>query len=818
LSSLSLVIFYTGVNVFPNIREGRIPKTPVLIFCIISLIIILIGYYFYNTREEKNKSEIYSHISYISKLKADEIISWRNERLIDARDIQKNQSLINDIREWYLNKNNIVVKSRIQNWIKYLSSNINYANINLLNLNLGVELKANPGGYFDNRERKSLRRILRSKKIEFTDLHRNPGNNLINLDLIVPLFYPDNENGNIIGMVLITIDPEKVLFPLVKTWPSQSKSAETLLIRREGDSVLYLNNLRGKNNAALSFSFPLSRTEVPAVHAVLGYQGIFEGKDYRGVKVLSDITNIPGTKWVMITKVDLDEVLEPLQKTIFIIISYVVIIILIAGTTLMLKWKSQQSKFYKEKYILEKEAENALRESETKFRSLAESVTDIFFAMDKDMKITYWNNASEKISGISAKEAIGKSIYEIFPNVKGNRTEKVYLEVLKTKSPKTFINEFQSEGKTFSLEISVYSSPEGLSVFTKDITEQRRVEDAIRESEERYRSLFENMIGGFAFCRMFYDEGRPFDFKYLQVNKAFEIITGLKNVIGKNVTELIPNIGETNPELFEIYGRVALTGKIESFETYVSALDAWFFVSVYSPEKEFFIAIFEDISERKIAEKTIRASLKEKEVLLRELYHRTKNNMQVVSSLIGLKSASLKDEHMVSILREMKNRIQTIALVHQKLYQSQNLSRVDLKEYITDLVNLLVSSYASEQDKITFTLDLENINVLIDTAVPCGLVINELISNSFKHAFPGDRTGNIFVKLRKLDEDTIELIISDNGIGIPKGYNLMEKNTLGMQVFYNIVTEQLMGNVKIESNNGLAFIIHFKDVSYEERV
>ena len=438
--------------------------------------------------------------------------------------------------------------------------------------------------------------------------------------------------------------------------------------------------------------------------------------------------------------------------------------------------------------------------------------------MDKNLKITYWNLASEKMSGIPAKDATGKIIYDVFPNVKGNKTEKVYLEVLSSKSPKTFINEFQKDGKTFAFEVSVYSSPEGLSVFTRDITEQKRVEEAIRESEVRYRSLFENMIGGFAFCKMFYVDGRAYDFKYLQVNKAFEKITGLKDVIGKNVTAIIPKIQETNPELFEIYGRVALTGKIERFETYQPVLDAWYSISVYSPAKEFFISIFEDITESKIAEKTIRASLKEKEVLLRELYHRTKNNMQVVSSLIGLKSASIKDEQMKNILHEMKNRIQTIALVHQKLYQSQNLSRVDLKEYITDLVNLLINSYAAEQDKITFTLNLENINVLIDTAVPCGLIINELISNSYKHAFPGDMKGNIDIRLKKLEEDTIELVISDNGIGIPDGFNLLGKNTLGMQVFYNIATEQLMGDVKVDSSCGLTFTIHFKDISYEERV
>jgi PAS domain S-box-containing protein len=802
----------------PRIKEIRIPRPSILFFCVLSLVIIFIGYYFYKIREEETKSEFYSHLSYITKLKTDEISSWRKERFIDAKDIQENESLINDIHEWFLNKNNVTAKSRIQNWVEYLDSNINYAGIYLLNPSLEVELEGSPNGYVDSCEMSFLKEIVNSKNIIFTDLHRSTLNHKINMDLIIPLFYPNRENGNIIGLMMLTIDPEKVLYPLIKTWPSESKSAETLIIRPESDSVVYLNNIRGRKNSALNFKLPLSRVNVPAVHAALGYTGEFEGVDYRGIEVLSDITPVPDTGWKMVTKVDQAEILMPLKNTLLLIISYAVIIILVAGTTIVLKWKDRQSKFYKEKYRLEKESETAIRESETKFRYLAESITDIFFAMDKDLKLTYWNKASEKMSGISAKDAVGKIIYDIYPNVRGNKTEKVYKEVLKTKLPASFINEFQKDGKTVAFEVSVYSSPEGISVFTKDITEQRRVEEAIRESEERYSSLFENMIEGFAFCRMIYEEGRPYDFIYLQVNKSFEKMTGLKNVIGKNVSELIANIRETNPELLEIYGRVARTGKIEKFETYLPAIDSWFVISVYSPATEFFIAIYEDITERKNAEQTIIASLKEKEVLLRELYHRTKNNMQVISSLMGLKSASIKDESMISILQEMRNRIQTIALVHQKLYQSQNLSRVDLKEYITDLVNLLGTSYSAENHNVTFTLNLENINVLIDTAVPLGLIINELVSNSFKHAFPENQEGNIFIQLAQLEGEIIELKVSDNGIGIPEGFDLMEQNTLGMQLFQNIAIEQLMGKLTVESHNGLEYTIHFKDTSYVERI
>lgn len=799
-------------------QDIKAPKLSILIFSLISLILIITGYYFYRIREEKNKADIYSHLSYITKLKADEIASWRNERLFDANDIQRNQSLVNDINEWFLHKNNIAIKSRLEDWIKYLNSNANYGNAYLLNANLGIELQANSNEYQDSTEMDYLKNILNAKKIVFTDLHRSLKYNLIKMDLIIPLLFPDSINGKVIGLVIISIDPSKIFFPLIKTWPSESKSAETLIVRPDGDSVVFLNQLRGKRNTALNFKIPLSHTNVPAVHAVLGYSGIFEGVDYRGIEVLSDITTIPGTNWKMLTKIDLDEILAPLQKTILLITAIVVIIILLAGIYFLLKWKNQQAMFYEEKMALEKEAEDALRESESKFRSLAESITDIFFALDNDLKLTYWNKASETLSGIPAKEAIGKLIYDIYPNVKGNNTEKVYLEVLKTKLPKAFINEFQSDGKTFAYEVSVYSTPEGISVFTKDISEQKRTEEVIRESEERYRSLFENMIEGFAFCKMIYEDGCPTDFQYLQVNKSFEKMTGLKDVIGKNVSTLIANLKETNPELFEIYGRVALKGKTEKFETFLPALDTWFVISVYSPAPEYFIAIFEDITERKFAEQAVRASLKEKEVLLRELYHRTKNNMQVISSLIGLKSASINNPEIINILLDMRNRIQTIALVHQKLYQSQNLSLVDLKEYITDLVQLIANSYSNEKSNITFKLELENVNVLIDTAVPCGLIINELISNSFKHAFPDNRAGNIRVQLKKVEEETIELIISDNGIGIPDGFDFMNNNTLGMQLFHTIALEQLMGDIKIESKHGVAFTIRFKDISYEARV
>jgi PAS domain S-box-containing protein len=225
-----------------------------------------------------------------------------------------------------------------------------------------------------------------------------------------------------------------------------------------------------------------------------------------------------------------------------------------------------------------------------------------------------------------------------------------------------------------------------------------------------------------------------------------------------------------------------------------------------------YVAIRADITSRKQAEETIKNALKEKEVLIREIYHRSKNNMQVISSLLQLKADATDDILAKKILHDMTERIQAIALVHQKLYQSKNLSSVDLKDYISDLTELILLSYSKYSDKISLVLDLDSIMVDLDTAVPCGLVINELLTNSFKYAFPDDRKGIIKVALKKLDEETIELIVSDTGIGIPEGNNHMKSNTLGLQLFQSISEDQLMGKVEIINENGLTYKIQFKNI------
>ncbi len=223
--------------------------------------------------------------------------------------------------------------------------------------------------------------------------------------------------------------------------------------------------------------------------------------------------------------------------------------------------------------------------------------------------------------------------------------------------------------------------------------------------------------------------------------------------------------------------------------------------------------IIRDITERKRAEEQIKASLKEKEVLLREIHHRVKNNMQIISSLLRLQAATIKDKKYSDMYRESQNRIISMSLIHEKLYQSKNLTKVDFKDYIRDLLNGLVQSYEVNSGKISMNLNVENVPLGINSAIPCGLMINELVSNSLKHAFPDGRAGEIRISLRSMNGNDIELKVGDNGVGIPKELDFRKTDSWGMRLITILAENQLHGEINLDRSKGTEFQIKFRDVN-----
>jgi PAS domain S-box-containing protein len=331
---------------------------------------------------------------------------------------------------------------------------------------------------------------------------------------------------------------------------------------------------------------------------------------------------------------------------------------------------------------------------------------------------------------------------------------------------------------------------------------------ALLESEKRLRDLFDHMSEGISYCQLIYENDRPVDWKYISANSAFEHLIGTKDIAGKYISEIIPDLRETNPEIFEKYSQVCRTGQSEKFETYIEPLKKWFSISAYRIEQDYFAILFDDISNRKNTEALINKSLIEKDILLKEIHHRVKNNLQIILSFISLQKNRKSPKDPIETLHSIENRIRSISIVHELVYQSQSVSEIDINKYVKLLINQILGQY-SLLNKVSLSINANNIYLNINLMVPLGIILNELTTNAIKHGFNED-IGAISVSISKKD-NTYTLIFRDNGKGIDGIIDINQAETLGMNLVYSLA-HQIEGDVKIESANGTTVTITFKDI------
>ena len=231
------------------------------------------------------------------------------------------------------------------------------------------------------------------------------------------------------------------------------------------------------------------------------------------------------------------------------------------------------------------------------------------------------------------------------------------------------------------------------------------------------------------------------------------------------------------------------------------------------------VELSQEIVERKKAEEKVKQSLEEKEVLLKEIHHRVKNNLQVISSLLYLQSLSLKDDEIIALFEDSQSRIKSMALIHEKLYQSKDFGEIDFKEYVNSLIQNLSRSNTKKGVEIQTKVQVENIKLSLDTAISCGLMVNELITNAFKYAFPQDWLGSkgtdfdptLNINIEEIEQKKYLMIISDNGIGVPTDLDIENTESLGLKLV-NSMVNQLNGSLSIDRENGTQFKIQFVDL------
>jgi len=333
---------------------------------------------------------------------------------------------------------------------------------------------------------------------------------------------------------------------------------------------------------------------------------------------------------------------------------------------------------------------------------------------------------------------------------------------------------------------------------SKDVTKEKGV-------TVRYRELYNTISNGVAVYKVI-NNGN--DFIFTDINKAAEKIDKInkKNIINKNVLTVFPGIIDFG--LYAVFKKVWQTGKaihhpVTQYKD--NRITGWRDNYVYKLPSGEIVAVYEDVTEKKQAEEKINKSLKEKELLLKEIHHRVKNNMQLISSLFGLQIFKEKNEKSKNILQDSKNRIRAMALVHEKLYQSNDFTSVDFKDYIDYLIKEFHHTY--KKNNITVNTEIKKIYLSIEKAIPLGLILNELLTNCYKYAFPDNRKGIIKINFNK-KKNTYNFILSDNGIGLPDDINLENPDTLGLEIITSLV-KQLNGHMNIDSKNGTVVNITF---------
>jgi PAS domain S-box-containing protein len=445
-------------------------------------------------------------------------------------------------------------------------------------------------------------------------------------------------------------------------------------------------------------------------------------------------------------------------------------------------------------------------------RAVVETMGVAALMIEEDGTISLVNGEFEKLSGFSKREIEGVKNGAEFVAPDSREKLHMYHEARKKDPdsvPKTYKAQFMDRSgaaRDMLLCVNMIPGTKKSVACVIDIAEFKRTEAALMESEERYRTAIESSNDGVTIVQG--------DIRVYANQKFLEIFgyDRLDEVIGQPIFPVIHpderdritetdrrrESGEPAPSRYEFKG-VKKDGTVIYLEVSVAGI-------TYRGEPAT-LNYIRDITERREAEEQIKLSLKEKEVLLKEVHHRVKNNLQVVSSLLFLQSQTVKDEETRRILEESRNRVKSMAFIHKQLYQSTNVAQIDFSPYVRNLTRNLMESYRMNGNGIALDVHVEDVFLALDIAIPCGLIINELVSNALKHAFLSGSEGQISVDLHREGEKNV-LVVSDNGVGLPGEIDILNTETLGLQLVSALVI-QIEGRLELVRDKGTVFKISF---------
>jgi PAS domain S-box-containing protein len=669
-------------------KPARIQRIAVGI--LIAGLMAVTGHYYLKGEQLSARLVAQAQLGTVANLKASQVSKWRDERLGEARFLLQHTAVAADIVALVARPRDEAVKERLFNWLVAIRGDSRYESVTVLDpvgrLLFATSEAAAPLITTPSEE---FRRALSSEDVIVVDFYRGAADARIHFDILVPI-RPLNLVGNrvpgtskAIAVIVLRLDPLHSLFPILRDWPVPTETGEALLVRREGDEVLYLSDLRHEPDAAVRLRRSMKDPDLPAAMGLRGHEDVREGIDYRGEAVLATGRPILGSPWVLEVKIDQSEAYAAMRREVWQSVTLIVLVIL----SLALGWGfvSWQRRSELLGRALEAEHERAL--AAERLALVMRHANDIILLCDDDGRILEANHRSLATYGYTRDEL------RALPGG-GLRAPSV--------------------AALLAPQLNLLRSQEG--------------------------GVFET-----THCRK--------DGSVLQV---------------------------------EVSGR-----------------------SVREGGRSYLLLIVRDITERRLADEALRASLREKEALLKEVHHRVKNNLQVITSLLRLESSRSVESSTKVVLKDMQSRIRSMALLHEALYRTGNFARIDLAAYLGKLATQLFQMQRTESKKVRLVMDLSPSWAEIDQAVPCGLIVNELLTNCLKHGFGDGRSGEVRLAVRQGIDGEVRLQVSDDGVGIPEDFEAKRLKSLGLQLVTDLA-RQIGGRLEVGPAPRALFVIVFR--------
>jgi PAS domain S-box-containing protein len=752
--------------------------------------IVAAGSLYYRNFEKRYLSQVERQLSTVAELKVAELARWRKARLSDGAFFFKNRSFSSSVHRFLEKSHEPLRRAELQDWLSHQLTDSQYDRILLIDTQ-GVERVSFPETPepVEPHLAQAAVEALSSGQSAFLDFYRDAPGRPVHLGVLVPIL-GEPDTGPPLGVLILRIDPAAYLYPYLQRWPTPSSTAETLLVRREGDKVIFLNELRFQKDTALTLRRSLAQKALPAAQAALGQEGVINGIDYRGEQVVAALRAIPNSPWFMVVRMDISEVYAPLREQLRLVEALIIVLLLGAGASVGVVWRQQRVRFLQARY--------KAQEDRAKLAAIVEFAEDAIIGKSLDGTITSWNPAAERLFGYQAAEMIGQPVTRIIPHDDLAYEPEILKRLQRGESIVSYEGvRIAKDGRPIAVSLTVSPIRDsagtiiGAAKIARDITERRRAEEALRESERRFSQIFN--FSPVATSLSTVREGR-----YLDVNDAWAKMyeRARDDVLGRTVFEL--NIWVDLERRAALFAKLQERGAVSDFEMELRTKSgrivqvSWSGVTMVIGGESCLLGSALDITERKQAQDTLRTLNTELEQRVRERTAELEAANKELEAFSYSVSHDLRtplramDGFSMALLEDCAGKLDETAQDHLRRIRAGSQRMAEL---IDDLLNLSQMGRAEMRcESVNLTVMAEEIGAEFQRLQPerhvkfvvapalvvhadermLRVVVNNLLGNAWKFT---SRQEQALIDVGAWDQDGQRVFfVRDNGAGFDMAY------------------------------------------------